>query len=317
MFVIDWDIRIGQYKLGLLDKVNIHTSVDLLSDTAEITLPGTVINKSIDIEKKIKCGDEVSVSLGYDGELQTEFKGYLNTISTDKSKVVLKCEDALFLFRKPLANKEYKNITLKNFLKAVIAELGLSIKIACKYDFTYDKFVVNGATAYDILKKVQEETKANIYMKGDALQVQPQYVETFGEARYNFAQNIETDNLTYRTTDDQKFEVEVEGLTKKGESVKVVVGTPGGDKRSVKIYGVTDKAVLKKRGEEEVKNLSYDGFEGDFTGWLLPTCSAGYVAELTDDEYPRKNGKYYVTAVTTEVSSVGGSRKIQLGRKIN
>ncbi len=317
MFVIDWDIRIGQYKLGLLEKVKVHTSVDLLADTAEITLPGVVINKSLDIEKYIKRGDKMMIKLGYDGDLQIEFEGYLNTISTDNGKVLLRCEDSLFLFRKPLANREYKNISLKNFLKAVIGELKLGIGLECKYDFTYDKFVVNGATAYDVLKKIQEETKANIYMKSGKLQVQPQYVETFGLAKYDFAHNIEKDNLTYRTADDQKFEVEVEGLTKKGESVKVIVGTPGGDKRSVKIYGVTDKAVLKKRGEEEIKNLSYDGFEGDFTGWLLPRCEAGYEVELTDDEYEYKNGKYYATAVTTEVSSAGGSRKVQLGRKIS
>lgn len=312
-----WEIKVGGYRLGLLDAVKIHRSVDLLADTAEVVLPAMVQNKTLDVESKLKRGDAVVIRLGYDGELQEEFSGYLQEIRVDGGNITLSCEDSLFLFRKPVADRELKNVTLEKLLKLLVEEAGLDAGVKCSYDFSYDKFVFDRTTAFDVLKKVQEETKANIYMKGTDLHVHPAYEEVFGEVKYDFAKNIEKDSLVYKREADRKFEVEVEGHSREGENIKVTVGTSGGDRRSIKVYGVTDTGVLKKRGEEELKHFSYDGYEGDITAWLLPFCDAGYVVELHDEEYPEKDGKYYATAVTVEFSQNGGSRKVQLGRKMN
>lgn len=316
MLQMVWYVKIGKYRLGLLDAVKIHRSVDLLADTAEIVLPAVVQNKALDIEGKVKRGDAVVIQLGYDGKPVEEFSGYLQEISVDNGNITLRCEDSLFLFRRPLPDLELKNSTLKELLEHIVRETGLKVEVCCSYEFRYEKFVISGTTGYEVLKKVQEETKANIYMKERALQVHPAYEEVFGTAKYDFARNIEKDGLTYKRAEERKFEVEVEGLAKDGRSVKVVVGTAGGDRKSIKVYGVADPGELKKRGQEELKYLTYDGYEGDFTGWLLPYCDAGYVVELRDEEYPQKDGSYYVTAVTTEFSQNGGSRKVQLGRKM-
>lgn len=311
-----WEIYIGKFRLGLLDSVKIHRSVDLLADTAEVRLPATVLNKMLDIESLIRRGDRVRIVLGYDDVMTEEFSGFLQEISVNGGNITLNCEDALFLLRKPVGDIELKNTTLKSLLEHIVRETGIGASVNCSYEFNYEKFVISRASGYDILKKVQEETKANIYMKGSVLHVHPAYEELFGRVVYDFSQNVEKDNLTYKRADERKFEVEVEGMTKGGQSVKVLTGTTGGDRRSVKVYGVTDPVLLKKRGEEELKYLVYDGYEGDFTTWLLPYCDAGYSAELRDKEYPHKDGKYYVTAVTTEFSQNGGIRKVQLGRKL-
>lgn len=311
-----WEIYIGKFRLGLLDSVKIHRSVDLLADTAEVRLPATVLNKMLDIESLIRRGDQVRIVLGYDDVMTEEFSGFLQEISVNGGNITLNCEDALFLLRKPVGDIELKNTTLKSLLEHIVRETGIGASVNCSYEFNYEKFVISRASGYDILKKVQEETKANIYMKGSVLHVHPAYEELFGRVVYDFSQNVEKDNLTYKRAYERKFEVEVEGMTKGGQSVKVLTGTTGGDRRSVKVYGVTDPVLLKKRGEEELKYLVYDGYEGDFTTWLLPYCDAGYSAELRDKEYPHKDGKYYVTAVTTEFSQNGGIRKVQLGRKL-
>lgn len=316
MLRMSWQIKIDQYRLGLLDGVKIHRSVDLLADTAEMVLPATVMNKSLDIESKLKRGAAVEIRLGYDDCLEEEFTGYLQEISVNNGNITLVCEDGLFLFRKPVPDQELKNISMENLLKQLVRDTGLLADVECSYDFRYEKFVISQETGYDVLKKVQEETKANIYMKGTTLHIHPAYEEVFGQVKYDFAQNIEKNGLTYKRAEERKFEVEVEGQCRDGQSVKVQVGLAGGDKRNLKIYGVTDPMVLRRRGEEELKRLVYDGYEGDLTGWLLPYCEPGYVAELRDVEYPQKDGHYYVTAVTTEFSQNGGSRKVQLGRKV-
>lgn len=313
---MSWHITIGGYKLLLLDSAEVHSSVDLLADTATIKLPASNLNKQLDVEKKLKLGDQVLIELGYDDKLEVEFEGYLQRISTDDGGIILYCEDGLWLTRKPIADKALKASSVKQIAEYVASEIG-GITVVCDYNFTYDKFVISRATGYDVLKKLQEETKANIYMKGTELHIHPAYIERFGEVEYDFARNIEKSDLTYKRADERVFEIEVEGIGSDGKRVSVLVGASGGDRRSIKLYGVSYTSSLKARGEEELKRLSYDGYEGSITCWLRPVCKPGYTATIIDVEYPEKEGGYYVVAVTTSIQQAGGIRKVQLGKRLN
>lgn len=321
MVTIDWHITIGNYRLTLVDSVEIKKSVDVLADVATIILPGQNINKTLDIESKIKRGDSVMIEMGYDGKMATEFKGYLESYSTDDGSIRIYCEDSLWLMRKPVPNTEMKNVTSKDVAAYLVAEVNkvsdVKITLDCDYELKYDKFVINNAMAFEVLKKLQDETKGNIYMKGTTLHYHPAYIQKFGSVGYDFAINIEKSDLTYKRADERSYQVEVEGIGKDGKRTTVLVGTTGGEKRSIKINGITDEASLKKRGEEELKYLVYDGYEGNITGWYLPVVEPGYSAEIRDEDYEYKTGTYYVTAVTTNMSKRGIVRKIQLGRKLS
>jgi hypothetical protein len=316
MYNINWHITIGNYKLLLLESAEVHASVDLLADTATIELPGSNLNKKLDVEAKIKLGDKVLIEMGYNDDLLTEFEGYVERIGTDDGTITLNCEDGIYLTRKPITDKVLKLSTVKDVAQYIASEIG-GFTVECDYNFTYDKFVISRATGYDVLKKLQEETKANIYMLGDVLHIHPAYIEKFGDVTYDFARNIEKSDLTYKRADERKFEIEVEGIMPDSKRVTEIVGTPGGDRRTIKMYGVSDKASLKARGEEELKRLSYDGYEGSITCWLLPVCRPGYSAKIIDVDYPEKEGGYYVVAVTTLISQGGGVRKVQLGKRLS
>ncbi|MCM1035533.1 MAG: hypothetical protein NC038_05495 [Paludibacter sp.] len=318
MLTMEYDIQIGGYRLGALDSVKVRKSVETLSDTATIILPATYINHALDVESRLQEGDEVVICLGYNGDLKTEFKGYLKTIQTDDAKITLECEDALYCFRKELADKEHKNITVKTLLQKVAQEVDRNYSVVCDYEFSYDKFVIRNATAWDVLKKVQDETKANIYFKDTTLHCHPQYsaITNSQPVIYDFAMNIERSQLLYKRADERKYLVEVEGVGKDGKRIKTNIGKAGGEKRSVKVYGVTDIASLRKRAEEELALVVYTGFEGSFTGWLIPFCEPAYQVALRDSEYPHKNGIYYVVATEVAFSSSGGERTITIGKKI-
>ncbi|WP_418894600.1 hypothetical protein [Limibacterium fermenti] len=73
---------------------------------------------------------------------------------------------------------------------------------------------------------------------------------------------------------------------------------------------------MKKRGQEEIKYLSYTGYEGSITGWLVPYVEPTYSAHIHDAEYEFKTGSYYVVSVTTTFDENGGVRKVELGRKL-
>lgn len=311
-----YDIRIGNYKLAMLESVEIHKSVDLLTGTATVVVPAVVYNQSLDHEKYVRVGDPIAIQLGYDENLVTEFVGYVQRIDTDDDSLTFNCEDSMYLTRKPVANKQFLNTSVKEIAQYCMSQIGLK-NIDSTYDITYQKFVINNANAFDVLKKLKEDTKASIYMTGDTLHIHPPYVEKGGDVVYDFSVNIESSDLKYRKKDDRKFEVQVDGVGLDGKKKKIVVGTTGGEKRTVKVTSPMSDADLRKRGESELEYLTYDGYEGSITGWLIPYVQPTYSAKIIDSDYEYKTGTYYVTAVTTTFDENGGVRKIEIGKKVS
>ncbi|MDY5688016.1 MAG: hypothetical protein SPF90_06175 [Bacteroidaceae bacterium] len=316
MYTMQYDIQIGDYRLGMLDKVEIHKSVEQLADTAVITLPASQYNQALQVEEKLKRGDGVIIKLGYEETgMALEFEGWLQRISTDGCNIKLHCEDDLFLFRKELPNEVLKNVTLEELLKKVISCFGIGLTLDCTYSWTYQKFVINNATGFDVLKKVQEECGADIYVD-DKLHVHPPG-EKIGEERiYDLALNVEKEDLTYRRAEDNKVMVVVKALMPDGTVKEIETGSTGGDKIEVKC-ATSDEASMKARGDLEVKRRTYDGYEGSITGWLIPMCNPADIVTIKDKDYPYKNGTYFVNSVTTEFSKQGGSRKIDLGFRLS
>lgn len=255
--------------------------------------------------------------MGYNGNYVTEFEGYLQEISTDDGSITLNCEDDIFLTREAIPDAQLKSTSLKEIAEYVCLNVG-GLTVDCTYDFQYDNFIIRQATGFDVLSKLQEESKANIYIKEGVLHIHPAYIEIFGKVTFDFFRNIETSDLEYKDASNRRFEVVVEGIGADGKRMTVTVGTTGGDRRSIKVYGVTDPEMLKKRGDEELKYIVYTGYEGSITGWLIPVVEPGYSLLLRDEEYEYKNGRYYVVSVTTKFSGTGGgSRTIGLGPKLS
>lgn len=316
MFNMVFDIQVGKYKLQLLEKAEVKKSVDTLADTCEIILPGAAYNQALHVENNIKRGDRVTVYFGYDNLPTTpEFTGYLREINTDGNNLTLRCENDIFLTRVSVNDKVFGITYIKNIAEYVVKDLGL--KIECTYDFKYDSFPIVSQTAFDVLKKLQQETKANIFIKNGVLHIHEPYLYVFNRVKYDFTRNIETADLKYKTVEDRKYQIVVEGIGKDGKRITETMGAMGGDKRVIKIYGVTDRETLKKRAEQEIKYIVYDGYEGSITGWLIPYVQPGDSAIIYDAEYEYKNGTYYIVAVTTTFGENGGVRKIELGRKLD
>lgn len=316
MFTTDYYIRVGNYRLGLLQEVEVHKSVDLLAQTATIVLPGVIYNQAFRHEEYIKVGDQVSIELGYDGRLREEFTGFLLRIDTDDDTLTLNCEDNMYKTRKPVKDKQFNDTSVKEIARYLLSEIGLS-SLECDYDITFQKFVIQGANAFDVLKKLKDDTAAQIYMVGDTLHIHPPYVEKGGDVAYDFAVNIESSDLQYRREEDRRYEVSVECVGIDGKKKKVTLGVTGGEKRVIKVSTPMSEAELRKRGEAEMKYLVYNGYEGSITGWLIPYVEPTWSARLRDNDYEYKNGTYYVTAVTTTLSESGGVRKVELGRKLS
>ena len=314
MLRMDFDITIGNHRLKMVDQVKVKHSVEQLSDTATVTLPAMVEGKALEVESKLHVGAEVTIRLGYDGRLETEFEGYLKTVATDGGNLTLECEDAIYLFEDKVKDEELTNISLKNLLEKVVRQVNPSYKVETEFDFKWDKFTIYRATARDVLKKVQDETKANIWFRGGTLHVQPQYAQASDKTVvFDFSRNIESSSLKYRKAADKKVEVELTVNTPGGRKEKVSVGASGGKSIKQEVFGMTMEQA-RKIAENEHTIGCYDGYEGSFTGWLVPFVEPGDAVRLRDKDYPTKEGVYYVTGTEISFSKEGGKRTISLGR---
>ena len=129
----------------------------------------------------------------------------------------------------------------------------------------------------------------------------------------DFARNIESSNLKYRKKEDKKLEVTVELTSAKGEKTEVKYGASGGKTIKRVGHGVSEEEA-KKIAENEYNLWCYDGYEGSFTGWLIPYVEPGDAVRLRDTDYPKKEGVYYVTGTEISFSKEGGKRTVSLGR---
>lgn len=315
MYKLCWKIKIGKYAVKTLREVKIVTSVLNLADTAVITLPGKCLNNWKSIEDKIKVGDAVTIELGYNDSLQTEFKGYLKRIARDKNTITLECEDVLYLLNKTVTDKEYKQVSLKELLTDILGQVDKSFAIECDYDYTMEKLVVFHQTALDVLKKVHDETKANIWFDDKTLHVHPVYAEKADTQAviYDTRINVQANELKWIDQADKKVEIEVVFNMPNGKQQKEKYGNTGGEKITKYVNG-SNAADMKKAAESEYKLWNYSGYEGNFTGWLVPRVTAGGSVLLRDVD--KGEGKYYVTGVEIEFGQSGAKRKISLGRQL-
>ncbi|WP_208734160.1 hypothetical protein [Sphingobacterium siyangense] len=305
------------YELRTLESCEIECSVDNLADRAKIILPEAVINRVLQIEGKIKRGSKVVIQLGYDNELVNEFEGYVEKITNDGS-LVIHCEDSLFLFRVSVPDVQLKPTSVKKIAEYLIAHIDKSYKLSCDYTINYEKFTIHQATGYDVLKKLQEETKANIYFDSQAkvLHIHPPYIEKAGSVVYSMSRNIEKSSLEYKQAIDKKIEVTVESTDTKGKMKSITVGTTGGDKQTFKV-GPMSEQDMRSVAKAALLRGSYDGYEGSFDSWLIPQVAPGYSAKIVDHDYPYKTGWYYVVSVKTNFSASGGVRTITPGIKLS
>ena len=316
MFTMQFDITVGDWRLGMVEKVEIVRSVEQLADTCIITLPGAEYNKALDVEQKLHRGDRVVVNLGYAeiGMVQ-EFDGWLQRIGTDNGAITLECEDDLFLFRKALEDRQLENVTLSDLLALVVDGVGGGFDIDCSYSWTYQKFVISTATGFDVLKKIQEESGADIYIQGKTLHVHGPGEKVGNTIIYDFEQNVQDCDLTYRRTEDRRVRIVVKALLPDGKVKEKEYGTTGGDRVVVR-SAASDDASMDLRGESEHKRLTFDGYDGNLVTWLVPYIKPGDSAEIHDREYQYKDGTYYVKGVKTEFSAEGGVRTVELGYRL-
>jgi len=316
-FHIEFETEGKRFLLQLLTGVKIVSSVENLADTATIVLPEYTRNTVLSLQDKIKRGSKVLIELGYNEFCNVEFEGFVTEVKNKDKSLIIECEDALFLFRNSVKNTVLQPASIERIANYLCKELDPSYKVNCSFDFTYEKFTIYEASGFEVLKKIAEETKANIYFNSESktLEIHPPYKEFGNTIKYRMDKNVVSSSLEYKNN-ERKLEIIIEATDRNGKIYQEKAGVEGGERITRKVSSAA-KGELKKIVQNEMLLRGGERLEGSFQAWLLPYTKAGDSVVFTDSDYPNQSGKYYCTTVTTEFNSGGATRTINLGIKLS
>lgn len=317
-FNMTCEVIIGNIKFNAVNAVRIVKSIKQLSDVATITVPreyNSFAGKNI--TDFIKVGDPVSISLGYDGNNEEEFAGFVSTIGAD-IPLVIECEDMMWKLKKTSFTKVFPNLTLLELLKYIAPGYRYNVID----DVSLGKFTLSNASAYKILEELRTNYGLHSYFKKGVLTVGFMVDVTPSQPhQVNINRNVrarENPELQYLKREDLQILFRGISLNKKGKRLSYEFGDRNG---AVRTLHYTNKSFieLKNLTEKTYKSLSFDGYRGKLPTWGLPRTQPGDGMEITDPNYENsdRKGIYLIEAVTIDFNAeVGFQRDNELGMKI-
>jgi hypothetical protein len=356
VLILDCLIKIGDKRFDSVHEVEVVTSGKVLEDTATLKIPsicrlernGRFISNDV-TASVFAVGDEVSISLGYNGTLKEEFRGYLKRITSDSNITELVCEDSTYaLKRGKRLNKSWESVSLEQMLGYVLAETGVKIQSKVPV-INFSHFYLRDVTPAQVLQELIDKYGLTVYFSGfKQLYVGLGYdLSGVNKVKYDIGRNVISDNLELMDADDTQLRVKAVGWKPNGEKIEAEIGdgadpdkgmpklkktknTPkppqktvftadksdGVEVRTLHFYNVHDREQLKEMARSELRKRKFTGYKGGLTTFLIPDAKVGDTAILVDSIYQRGDGEYIVDKVTTSFGVSGGRRKVDLGLKI-
>lgn len=304
----------GELILKKVNAVHIESGWKMLTDTATITIPRNVpyFNKH-KVKETFRKGDPVKIELGYNGNLVTEFEGYISHVSAD-IPIVIKCEDEMYQLKKLPVNISLPATSLKKLLQTILP--GYEID-ALEVEIGPQRFPKT--TVAKVLEKLKDDYSLYSYMKGKQLVCGKIYADDSALApiKLHLEKNVVNNDLNYKNKEDVLIRINAVSTLKNGDKIEVKVGDESGEERQLSYYGIEIKAELTKLANEDLKKYKVDGFTGSVTCYGIPHIIHGNKVELKSSLYPDRDGTYYVEETVIDFNdSPEYRRKIQLGDKV-
>ena len=301
--------------------IRIASSVQVLTNTAILELPREFRNavdevgKSVNISGKsildfMKRGDAIKIECGYDGNLETEFEGYLTNIGAEMP-LVLECEDEMFQLKKaPRVTKFIKSGKLIDILKAVVPA---KYKIECNGDYSIGKWLIEDATPYNVLDELRDKAGIRAYFKNPTTLCVGMTVDFKAEKvhKFNFSENVRRGSSLKFLQTPKPLLMKIESKQANGSIVSLSAGEKGGNETTIKLWPNMSKAELQKWLDERFKVATNDGFTGTLDTWCYPRTKPGDAAQLYRPFYSdrHQDGRYFIEAVTIDINGSEGIKR--------
>ena len=261
-------IEIKGSKTWVFEKITsceIVRDMDALTTTCTLVLPRKIQWQG-ESSNPIKRGDQVTVWLGYDDDLQLAFQGYVLQKGF-KAPIEIKCEDEMFVLKQtPAVKKTYKNVTVENLLKD--QNLNYTLKVLGEQNV--GQYRVNVDNVAELLAHLKENSIKTFFRLEDDKPVL--YCGVMFDHNTGIRQVFETgvniisdSSLDEQNSEDVKIKLKVVSLQPDNKNkIKVEVGDNDGERRTIHCYG-KNESEAKAWGEQELERLKRDGLTGSFT----------------------------------------------------
>lgn len=274
MYCLTCDIEIrtteGLVRLSHAESVTIDKRSDALCDTAKLALPRRV--RWCNVEKNpIRRGDQIKISLGYDGRNHLAFVGFVRRV-LPTTPLCIEAQDPMCLFQTAEARKvAYTSVSLNRLL----ADQGVSAEI--KGTQNIGAYRVECNTVSELLAALHKQGVRTMYRIGAGTEprlyagmaMSPTDLRTFD---FDDHRNIVSRaDLRYETADEVRFLVRVKNhssVTADGRKHKsiapVEVGEQDGELRTFNVVGMSPEE-MKDYALSQLERLKRGGLSGSFT----------------------------------------------------
>lgn len=318
-------VQLGNVKLNNVSSFEIDENILEMSNTAKIVIPRNYAKlKDKSILEQIKAGDKVTIEAGYNGELGSEFTGYIREIESE-APLVIHCDDETYPLRQTNFIKSYRDASLKEILTDIIPS---NMTFECP-DVRVGKYQIDNASSFAVLQDLMKHYGLYSSLQNGVLKVGLAY--DFGEntathiytinapADRPYQKNVKSNSLKFKRKEDFKVRYKAISNNANGKKTVVVVGNKERDasERTLNFAGGLTEKELRERATAVMAKTVYDGYTGDITGFGLPRTHAGDSLELRDSLDPGRNGRYLIEKVNISYSlSSGFARKNTLSYKV-
>ncbi len=336
MFELNSDITIGNFRFSGVNEVKIKQSLHGIVDTAVISIPSIakivsgdrVNSEKVITGKQFKDGDPVTINLGYNSDLQTEFRGFVKYRDLNMPLEV-ECEGYSWLLRRNTINGFWISASIKELLAAAVSGIDpkYNIAVKCMVDFEFTNVHLKDATGFDIINYIGKCTDGCVtcfFIEPDTLWCGLVYTpfasgeDVFNKGLVNLkpGYNVIKDNsLKARNLQDDPVQVKYSKKRSNGEKVSQTSDIFKNYKRihSKILNQVNDLSALKDLSNEKTCQLNFSGYEGSINAFLQPYAAPGYMAYVTDGRYPELDGTYLIESTEVSFGVKGARRKIEIG----
>ena len=308
------------FKIRSIQDVRIKSSWKNLTSTCEITLPRAykVENRNRDIRDFLTAGTAIEVQLGYNGDLQTEFSGYVTGFD-GSGPITIDCEDEMWRLKRTNLNKVFYKSKLRDLIEFVVPEYQTEIE-----EVSIGDFEIRNATAAQVLKEFSEHPY-NMFsyfpLGSKVLHVGfPYRFKSSNRHILHLQRNTKNESLEYRNIEADQIQVRVISHLDNGQILETLhpKNLDGASQRTLNVMNVETVQELEAYAKAELDRFNFSGYEGNITSFGIPVVRHGDEVDIRDARYPERNGVYLIDEVITEFnsSSADFKRVINIGLKV-
>ena len=315
------DRRKENLSIYKVSAINIEKSWKLICGKAEIILPRNIKDFEKQKVKEIfRRGDKVEIYLGYDGNLNHRFTGYIDQVSAD-IPVKIKLEDEMWKLKQIEVSFAHPNIKLKPFIEKIVGSFPIDIDA----EVTLGAVRFNKVKFGEILNKLQSDFSLYAFIRNGKLTIGKPYSDVQKDIPlFDLERNCSDNSLNYLSKEDRLVKIIGQTMQQVANAVKKNLPNKKlkfefGDKEATETinwtFSVNTIADLEREVKKMYNDRKRDGFDGKFTTLGLIPVEHGQKVKLQSSLYADRNGTYYIDGVIDSFDKEGGyKQEVELGQ---